>query len=118
MDLACDVLTDARIERVDLVAFGGLSQAEPLNIEMPEGSVVSALCSWAEDHIALATDRYDEDNWPSMRDVRTVLNPSGAPGCRAFDNLEAGHNAQECETLTDDPPGPDALSLEEILAGL
>ena len=117
VDLACDVLTDAEIQRARMPMFSCLGQVERLNIELPDGSVVSALCSWAEDHIDLAEGRYDARNWPDTRNVRTILHQWGAPGCRAFDNLEAGHNATEMITVTDDPPGPDALSLEEALAG-
>ena len=62
VDLACDVLTDAEIEREDMPMFGGLSHAERVNIRMPDGSEVTALCSWGEDHIDLAPGRHDGSN--------------------------------------------------------
>ncbi len=117
VDLACDVLTDAEIRRQDLSLFGGLTKAELINVTMPDGSELSALCSWTEDHIDLAEGRYDQHSWPQMRDVRTVLNPWGPPGDRAFDNIQAGHNATPpAEPPEQDEPDDGALALQELLA--
>ena len=118
VDLACDVLTDAEIERVGMPMFGGLAQTERVNIRMPDDSNVTALCSWGEDHIDLAPGRYDGSNWPAMWGIRTILNPWGSPGSRAFDNLAEGSNGSPPDAPAGQPDGsPEALQLDQVLAG-
>lgn len=116
--LACDILTDAEIQRADMTIFRGLTRAERLNVTMPDGSEVTALCAWSEDHVDLAAGRYDGDSWPRMRGRRVVLNPWGAPGDHVFETLQEGHNARESEVDTDDSPSPDAIGPEAALAGV
>ena len=56
-----------------------------------------------------------------MWGIRTILNPWGAPGNRAFDNLAEGNNAAESiippEPETPDVSIPIAEAIDQVLAG-
>ena len=67
VDLACDVLTDAEIQRAHMPMFSCLGKAERLNISMPDGSDVTALCSWADDIAQALEGRPPRDPEPHFR---------------------------------------------------
>lgn len=104
VDLACDALYDAEIQREDIMAFGGLVNAQRINIAFSDGSHATAIVSWGEDQIDLFDQRITDDGWLNMSDRCVTINPWGDAGMRVFDNLEAGSNAfPPYSVLQDDP---------------
>ena len=85
IDMACDVLYDAEIERVVLSRLGsGNVYAEDIHITMPDGSKMTAMTAFFEDYLGLRDEETKELH---------NFQPYGDAGLRLFQNIDACNNS-------------------------
>ncbi len=93
IDLACDALHDATAERSDVAMFGVPQMGQLSVFTLPDGSAVTALASWGDDHIDLLEGRYEYPDWLAEKSGAVVIRANNPTHLRAFENICQGSNA-------------------------
>ena len=107
IDLACDPLSDADEERRDVTMFGIPRLGQHTVFTMPDGTAVTALTWWGEDHIDLLEGRQEHPDWLAEKPNGVSIRANNPAHQRAFENICRGSNAPTEWRLPDDPDSPD-----------